>query len=274
MKFEILSDVHLEMLNDEQIDLIIDKIKEIKQTDILCLVGDIGYPKKEGYRSFLDSCLKMYKNVIVIAGNHEYYGSIISHINDYIQNICIDLNKLYEGHEIHFLNNSHILCDDTLFVGSTLWSRIYDHIIIEQLISDFSKIKIEKKNKKINTLTTYEYNQMHNVCIDYLRTIINEYPEYPIVVLTHHAPLDNDELMHPPNCRNNKMTSQAFCSNQQKLFQFNVEAWVFGHTHQEYKHRLINNDKNINCLIQSNPLGYMCEKLDTMKDHFLINLNE
>jgi predicted phosphodiesterase len=65
MKFQIISDVHLEFgINDimEQIPVL---------SDTICLLGDIGYPDSINYKNFIYELSEKFKNVFVITGNHE-----------------------------------------------------------------------------------------------------------------------------------------------------------------------------------------------------------
>ena len=70
MIIQIVSDLHLEYLEEYDLDSLIEK----KNANILVLVGDIGslyrYPQLIG---FLDKVCRIYEYVLYVPGNHEYY---------------------------------------------------------------------------------------------------------------------------------------------------------------------------------------------------------
>jgi DNA repair exonuclease SbcCD nuclease subunit len=94
--------------------------------DVLILAGDIFVASKLNSRSdrtarnqFEDFCSNVsdqYKNVIVIAGNHEYYDGNIT-------TSMFELAAAYsEFNNIHFLENDSIVIDGVTFIGATLWT--------------------------------------------------------------------------------------------------------------------------------------------------------
>jgi predicted phosphodiesterase len=72
MKFIIASDLHLEFYKYINLSDFFD-ISSINESITLILAGDIGYPYHNNYETFLSECSKLFKHIILIAGNHEYY---------------------------------------------------------------------------------------------------------------------------------------------------------------------------------------------------------
>lgn len=73
MKFQIASDLHLEFYKNININDFFD-ISKIEEPTTLILAGDVGYPTHKNYEIFLSECSKIFKHIILIAGNHEYYS--------------------------------------------------------------------------------------------------------------------------------------------------------------------------------------------------------
>jgi metallophosphoesterase superfamily enzyme len=72
MKFQIISDVHLEF----DIKEILKEIPSLTET--ICLLGDIGIPSRQDYKDFIKKMSENFKTVIIITGNHEV---LIYHYN-------------------------------------------------------------------------------------------------------------------------------------------------------------------------------------------------
>ncbi|KAG2446334.1 hypothetical protein HXX76_000922 [Chlamydomonas incerta] len=71
----VVSDLHLEARPLE-----LDEVIEPGLTsDVLCLLGDIGDPSTDTYRSFLAQCAARFPTVLLLAGNNEYRNHHHSH---------------------------------------------------------------------------------------------------------------------------------------------------------------------------------------------------
>eukprot|EP00198_Chlamydomonas_reinhardtii_P013438 XP_001702775.1 predicted protein [Chlamydomonas reinhardtii] len=71
----VVSDLHLEA-RPLELDEVIDP--ELK-ADVLCLLGDIGDPTTDTYRTFLAQCAARFPTVLLLAGNNEYRNHHSSH---------------------------------------------------------------------------------------------------------------------------------------------------------------------------------------------------
>jgi predicted phosphodiesterase len=267
MKFDILSDIHLELLKPFDIALLIEKIQNIKKSDILCLLGDIGLPSQNSYQEFLKTMLEIYPNVILLAGNHEYYSNGSCSIPDKIRTICNELNQ--NSGQIHFLDRDSIVIDGIKFIGCTLWSEVKDSIIA-MLINDYHAIKVPIFNSSGHLVTKIKLtipmsNMWHERDLKYLTDEIGNSSE-PVVVLTHHAPITDQEI-HPPEFRN-LVTSEAYCTDLTELIRKPVVTWCWGHTHQEY-HKDLNG-----ILLHSNPLDYKLKRIGSISEYFTVDLEK
>ena len=236
----LLSDIHLEL--GKHIPTYLSKIK----ADILVLAGDIGnpYDDKNKYANFIESCSKLFKHVILITGNHEYYSR--SHNMFEIDNKIEDIVKNYEN--VHFLQRKSIIIDNIRFIGCTLWSLPLGNY---SLINDFLKIKY---------MSIPVYRQLFDTDLKYLKEELELHTDLKTIVVTHHLPsyqlIDQKYKDDPCNC--------FFATNLEYLMD-KVDYWFCGHTHTA-------TFKEINgCKCYINPHGYSFEKIsDTMFNESLI----
>jgi predicted MPP superfamily phosphohydrolase len=178
MKFQILSDLHLEFYK---------KIEDFPtipiNSEYLILAGDIGYPEKQIYKDFLKMVSERYKKVIVIAGNHEYYQKW--HIRQYkdrknmseVEDIIRSEVAKYPN--IIYLNNEVTWIDDVKIIGSILWYSANE--FAELNINDYLNIWVNHKYLSWNDVL-----QMHIDCIKFIENEINIGD--PCIVVTHHLP--------------------------------------------------------------------------------------
>ena len=233
MRIQYVSDIHLEFLT--KIPTIIPK------AEILCLVGDIGYPYSKIYKQFLTEMNGMFKKVFLIAGNHEYYnlgankGKSINEIDEQIDFI-LKTNKLSN---ITYLNDSYEDYNGHRFIGTVLWSHISNP---NYLINDFEQIL---------DMNVQVYNELHQISCEFISESILE-SELPIVMLTHHMP-SYDFIDEKYKSDSMNKFNQCFASDCKQFFIHPVKVWLYGHTHKP-KVCIVNGIK-FGC----NPLGYPFE---------------
>lgn len=115
MKIQYMSDLHLEM--KENLDYF--KANGFEVTgDVLVLAGDTMYLRELSPRlMFWNWASKNYRQVLVIPGNHEYYGySDVAERGDCWQ--------LMFRKNIGYYYNKVVRIDDVDFILTTLWSKI------------------------------------------------------------------------------------------------------------------------------------------------------
>jgi predicted MPP superfamily phosphohydrolase len=224
MKIQYFSDLHLEFI--PHLHEFISNIKPV--CDILVLAGDICTIKHPNFLKFFSWCSLNWVKVFYVVGNHEYYGTAISDLH--VKEI---LNQLPN---VSFLNNSVENYGDYLFVGTTLWSHIYDSKI--QKISDFTNIP---------NMTVPLYESLHQESVLFLESTIKNNQDKKLIVITHHLPsfsLIERKYLHFGT------TNQFFASSLDKLIQRPVYAWFYGHTHTPASQKI--NE----ILVSGNPIGY------------------
>ena len=266
MKIQIISDIHLEFYeNPKSCEYLKPKAR------ILCIVGDlccIDDAKK--IKLFFDKIHSMFKLIMWVPGNHEYYVSKCPDKYNTVYYIDLRNNKICSKYDnIKYLKNKRIeyLYNNTLyrFIGSTLWSYIPPKLgkDVENLMSDYSNIYLWNSRTKIARKITYkDVNLWHKKNIKFINNEINnsrklkqhiskniqnqkkKYSNIKTIILTHHKPfIDKDSDRSSESC--------AYESDQTNIMKrSHVNAWVYGHTHKYYKGKIGD------CLLASNPRGY------------------
>jgi predicted phosphodiesterase len=239
---QYMSDLHLERIKyNYQI---------VRAAPILILAGDIGrFCDYDLYRNFLAQQCDKFDSVLLVAGNHEFYGCSRAEGLDAAAKLVKDPGM--HG-RLYFLNRDRMDFPDSnlIILGCTLQSHIAPDYTA--LTNDFRRIK---------DWTVGAHNEEHNKDLDWLRESLHSLsasnPKPNIVIVTHYAPL-SERTCHPGKEHN--AVSQCFCSNalenlQQTQGMDHVSHWIFGHTHWNVKfpvgqtivrsNQLCNDEKNL-----------------------------
>lgn len=237
IRIQYISDLHLEFFS---IAKTIKLLNTIPTNANLCvLAGDIGYPFQKTYEIFLKGMSLKFETILLIHGNHEYYqfeenqGKTMNEIVEKTKEI-LDKNNLQN---IHFLHNSYFDLGPFRFVGSILWTHIYDK---RYLSNDYERVY----DFSIETM-----NEEHQKNRRYIESILQQskYENKKVIMITHHLP--SFQLNHSKYMKY-KEYHQCFASHCDEFIQDPVIGWIFGHTHTKID-RVIN---DIPCV--SNPIGY------------------
>jgi predicted phosphodiesterase len=263
---------------------------EAERFDVIALAGDIGNPFSfdGSYQKFISKCTERAKQVLVIAGNHEYYhkrefpiqneGSMYS-----VGQTAVKLNeicKIVSAQSDEF--NRKLLAEarSTDVFQSDNWrgnARFLDNDSF--IYRGFDVDKKPKPNglKFIGTtlwskIMPVQEPVISNVINDY-RFIVGFYPKrstalfsqassfindelskalienVPCVVMSHHAPSLKDTS---PSEYNGSAVSSAFASDFKYTQPNRPELWIFGHTHFNVDRW----DERLGCRLVSNQYGY------------------
>jgi predicted phosphohydrolase len=182
-----------------------------------------------------------WKNVIYIAGNHEYYDSngimTIKRVNDTIEDI------LSKYPNIHYLNNSKIVINDITIIGSTLWSSP----ICDTYFNDFKKNIFDDNG----CVTIDSFRKMNQESIKFLETELEKCCHDKTIVVTHFMPLMNNDIPKS-KYESNPYFDSYFGNNLHHIIN-KPKFWISGHTHQRFEVEI--NDTKWLC----NPLGQKYE---------------
>ena len=244
-KMIYVSDLHLEFYKKLKHLLNYIKFDEWPQNvNILVLAGDIMNIRsedkslKERFKKLIKLFKEKYKYVMYVPGNHEYYGckkATIS-INDadqLLKETCQQLGVI-------FLQKSKFALllpgRQINFFGCTLWT-----LMSEKTFSMMNDHKATDSNKDIIKLH-----------IDHEKWLRNELSEntkdstHDTVVITHHLP--SHQLVHPKFLYSS--INDGFCSNMDHVFNYKINFWIYGHSHESVRRSI----KNTYCA--NNPGGY------------------
>lgn len=230
MKVAYTSDTHNEF-KDIPLNLLED-------ADVLILAGDIHHAG-DNIRWAADY-LKQVEAVIVVAGNHEYYG------RDYDQALMTQ-RQLANELGVHFLENNAVKIGEKVFVGGTLWT---DFMLYGEAQSLWLQQKASRRMNDYRVIHDSGFPidpeftiAKHKRTRKFLSLAIDELK--PDVIVTHHAPSGNSAGGHAGD----DLTA-AYCSDLPDLLNQKELVWVHGHTHYPVDYF----DGKVR--VVSNPRGY------------------
>jgi predicted phosphohydrolase len=220
-KFQLVSDLHIEYKNNS----FVDPLSYITPVaDILIMAGDIGsFYKIKQLNDFLEKVCKLFKIVIYIPGNCEYYQ-----VEEYYSLSMNDLFNnfiLYVKHisNLHILNNTSLILDDICIVGSTLWSN--------------ALCKIPKYIVRINDMYTSKYIALFKKSLNYIKQLIkySQKKKLKLLVITHHCPtysviINSNGIIG--NKKNKDKYISLYASHLDYLLDSKyIHTWIAGHIH-------------------------------------------
>lgn len=228
MNIQILSDIHLDHAPLNQVDTC---------ADVVVLAGDIA----EDINGVLWAKENFDVPVVYVAGNHEYYGEIIT-----MPECMKSMKEEAKGSNVVVLDNDTVVIDGVRFVGTTLWSDLED--VPHALISDEDYILADVADDgrpicfdKPFAQRLFEKNKA------WLENVLEEPFAGKTVVVTHHAP----SLQSIHSQWANSEWNPCFSSDLESLMGSHVPLWVHGHTHDSFDYT-VQNQTRVVC----NPRGY------------------
>lgn len=289
MKIAVCSDLHLEFAEVEF---------DNPGVDVLILSGDIcvardlmeydaseiiDYGKSSRYHKFFQMCSERFPHVIYVAGNHEHYHGDFKYT-------LSDLKK-YLGYlpNLHILDKETFEIDDTVFVGSTLWTDMNKSdpltlYSIARMMNDFRIIdnshrevsyKVfddpENPDKPRFTTRVAKFSpedavEEHVKSLDYIRHVYDNTPPWQqIVVVGHHTP--SHVSCHPRYADDREMNG----GYHSELTEFilarpGIKLWTHGHTHELFDYMI--GSTRVVC----NPRGY--DGYEEISDNFTLKVVE
>lgn len=235
VRIQILSDLHLELLNMSELWF---KFYPI-DCDVLCICGDIGNVYSDVFWSFINYARKNASYVLLVTGNHDYWGSSPLQIDFVLK------EKLKEFNNVFHLQKDIFFYEGYAFVGCTLWSYIpvqyWDNL---KDFPDFSKIR---------DFSPFAMNISHNDHKEWLQNALEECKRRKLkpIVLTHYSPAFN--ITTSPRYRND-ISQHMFCTDMSELFPL-VHTWMYGHTHYDVNGHLFR-VKDHSTVFITNQRGY------------------
>jgi predicted phosphodiesterase len=219
---------------------------------VLIIAGDFDEAKKSRYSENIKKLAPAFKSVILVAGNHEYYGSNIFKTNKVLKELETEVPNFT------YLNDNHLWIDDVLIVGGTLWTDFDGSSPITKIdarlkMNDYKHIRngppSEPWRKK---LSVEDVEFMHYKTKKYIRDAVDNertscHNDFKVVVVTHHAPSFKSVS---PKYQNNSLNG-CYCSNMDEYVEaLGADVWIHGHVHNSFDYNI--GKTRIIC----NPRGY------------------
>lgn len=247
MKIRFTSDLHCEFYpwtrHDQHIAYAIPALETDNKTTLI-LAGDIcNYSHKQSYGKVLELLAPRFKDIIIIAGNHEWYRG---HFKE-SQNIFIEYLKQYPN--IHFLDKSSIIIDDIVFIGATLWTNYNTNDPMAKLASSqFMNDYYQIRDKRGSPTTPDLFYNEHKLDIKYILSESRKYKTMKKVIITHHGP---STLSVHEKYKTSGLSNFSFMSDLSKeMAKIDANLWIHGHTHESINYVLGDT------MVMANPLGY------------------
>ena len=249
MRLHILSDLHLEhsVFDMPAVD-----------SDVLILAGDILTPGHRALAWAARESVRRGREVIQVAGNHEYYGRTL-------QAERMAMRETAERLGIHYLDRDCVVIDGTRFLGCTLWTdyevSIQDAVgqgmhadpargmaACARSLADHSAIRWQDAGpaNPARLVAPQDLLGEHQLDRQWLAAQLAIPFDGPTVVMTHHAPHANSIA---PKFALNWVTC-GFASHLPASFFAVPGLWIHGHTHSRFDYRVLG------CRVMCNPRGY------------------
>ena len=245
MRIQYMSDLHLEFQ---------DNCRLVRDYDfpvtgeILVLAGDTMYLKDRttAQMRFWKWASANFHDVLLVPGNHEYYG------DSDVMDRGLQWNWMFREN-VGYYQNQVKRIGDTDLILSTLWSHVppEDEYLVQRGLNDFYQTRYDG-----HRLTVEKYNEMHRFCLDFIKKSVAESTADKIVVVTHHLPT---RLVVAPEHKGSRINSAFSTELGDFIADSRINTWIYGHSHTNID-TVIGNTK-----IVSNQIGY------TFRDEHLYN---
>lgn len=241
MKILALSDLHVDLADftPPQVDI-----------DMVVLAGDIHKSDLGIYwarQTWPD------KEIIYIAGNHEYYRKDRLKVLENLRRSALEQN-------IYFLDNDEIVIGGVRFIGSTLWTdfnlfgpaKQTECMEVASLrMCDFSHI-----SQGGVPFTPIDALELHKQSREWLECKLFHEPfAGKTVVISHHCP----SWLSVAHQYQTDLLSASFASRLDDLIN-QSSLWIHGHTHSSFDYQL--NGTRVLC----NPRGYLFKGITENRD--------
>lgn len=259
MKAWIVSDLHVNNSELSRHDI------EIPDADICICAGDVSGIVEMSMQFVLNN-ISPRMPVIMVLGNHEFYGATI-HAG------LQTARRMARRSNVTILENETTVLGRTRIIGATLWTdfeieygvenemplperKSYAINICKRYMMDFHAIYRSDWPERgmPGLLTAKELIERHMESRDFIISELEDQFDGHTVVLSHHAPLARS--LHP--AFRGHPSNAAFASNLSTVIaQGKPDLWVHGHIHRFRDYR--EGATRVIC----NPRGYERERTQT-----------
>jgi predicted phosphohydrolase len=220
MKISLHSDIHTEFYKEGY------KLDIPPEASVIVLAGDIGVGRD--VVPFIQNLAYEYggKDIIFVAGNHEYYGRDVDDLMSYYDRWFKDFPN------IHYLENESVEIDDVVFHGCTLWTGF------DCLGADRTAYGMKESRRNIADFYNIRYGGftfrpedariLHNQSKMFLKDALLEHAGKKQIIVSHFPPLKE--------CKHGNIApgilDTYFNNDLKELFHLvELKAWLYGHNH-------------------------------------------
>ncbi len=237
MKIQYMSDLHLELSDNSRYI----KNNEFPVTgDVLVIAGDTAYLRDTTMPNlkFWKTLSKSYRQVLLVPGNHEFYGN-----EDVLAN-GDSWHRMFLPN-VGYYQNKVVRIDDTDFILSTLWSHIrpQDEYFVARGMNDFRQIRYGGRR-----FTTDDFNVEHEKCLAFIKEAVEASDAKNIVVVTHHLP---SYAVVNPYYKGDSLNSAFATELGDYIADSRINVWIYGHSHSNINTQLGNTK------LLCNQMGYV-----------------
>lgn len=256
MKVRIVSDLHLEFGSFNL------PVIHGEDSMVLILAGDIFLGEKPWLATnFFDEITERFAQVIMIAGNHEFYQGEFPTTLDTIRTLVREYTN------IDFLEKETLVINDVAFIGATLWTNMNnnDWFAVQAARYNMNDYAVIKNSIRGGQLHPHDLTDDHAIAKKFIFNEITSHQNAGrrTVVITHHLPcqLSVNEKYRQTN---DPVNFAYYTELSNEIFDAQPTLWVHGHTHDSFDYFLGNT--RVIC----NPRGYVGYELNKDFDPYLV----
>lgn len=237
MKVQYCSDLHLEFHENFKY---IQTLPLEARGDVLIIAGDVAYLNDTTIPNirFWKWASKHYRQVLMVAGNHEFYnnGDIAAQGDSWERMLQPNVGY-YQNKVVHI--------DDTDFILSTLWTLIppLDEFAVKTGMNDYRQILYHK-----HRLHPQNINDEFEKNLTFIKKAVETSEAEKIVLISHHLPtFEAIEERYKGNVLNVAFATEL----GDYIAESRINAWIYGHAHHRTDFYIGETH------LVSNPLGYI-----------------
>ena len=251
VRIHLLSDLHLELDPRRRESYRPD----VLDADVTILAGDID----KGPRVLEWASRTFPGRVLVVAGNHEFYGG-------HLQKTARKMREA-SSERVQFLDCGEAVIEGVRFLCGTSWTdqecllstqpeertewmRSVSAMFLGAAMTDYKRIRTTRGISEYARLTPGDTAAAARHFKAWLTAKLAEPFDGKTVVVTHHAPLRSVAYPSRPKAYDLDFYDVGYCNHWPELVAPPVDLWVWGHTHEAV-------DTTVGGVrLVSNPLGY------------------
>ena len=251
MKFRVISDLHVDV-NEKYPFELMDNYDHDKNV-ITLVAGDVSGNPEIDYKWLHENT--NYKGFLV-SGNHIVYNMRMKPIQDLQQE---ERDLFAKSDRWTYLEKDYKVFDDEKIVifGATLWTDYevggpdasWNMMRARRYMNDFRLGRMRDEDGFVDELTPMWCLNEHKKTLKVLDEVCKKYPDYSIIVLTHHCP----GIQSIGSRYRGSDCNGAYVSDLSNFIEnhSNIKVWVCGHVHHPHEYRIGD------CHVLSNPRGYV-----------------